>query len=150
MMPQTLRNNQGAAALEFALLMPIWLIIFFALIDYGWYLTNLIVMENAVAAGARAGVKVQYWSDEGQDPAQVAIQAVANAFWLPGSPAANATRVYIKDADNNPVDMENADYSDYRYLEVRVAGFEYHILTGYLGEKALPQTISARALMAFP
>ena len=146
-MPRTLGNNQGAAALEFALLMPIWLIIFFALIDYGWYLTNLIVMENAVAAGARAGVKVRYWSDEGEDPSQVATQAVVNAFWLPGSPVTN---IYIKDADNNPVDMENADYSDYRYLEVRVTGFEYHILTGYLGKKALPQAISAKALMAFP
>ena len=145
-----IKDKKGATALEFAILLPIWLIIFFALIDFGWYLTYLTVTEHAVANGARAGIKVQYWSDEGQDPEEVAATAVRNSFWLPGILPVEKIQVSIKDADNNPLDTDFADYTDYEYLEVRVHNFEYPLLAGYLGQGALPRHISAMALMAFP
>ncbi len=83
-------KQSGGSAVEFALLLPIWLFFFFGLLDYGWYLTNLMVLENAVASGARAGVKVKYWLEESdpnfQDPREVATTAAENGFWL-GPPA---------------------------------------------------------------
>ena len=144
------KDNSGGAAVEFAIILPIWLTLFFGLIDYGWYLTNLMVMESAVANGARAGVKVQYWSDEGEAPYDVAAAAVKSGFWLSGSLTNDYIKVNIKDADNNKVDLDEAEYSDYEYLEVRVLDFEYPLLVGYLWEKVLPRSISAVSLMAFP
>lgn len=138
-------------ALEFGILLPIWLIIFFALLDYSWYITNLMVMENAVSTGARAGVKIKYWSDdEAETPAQIATNAVKYTFWLSHSLTDDDIAVYIKDRDNKRVDPYSADYKDYKYLEVRVLNYKYPGLIGYLSSSMLPRTISAASLMAFP
>lgn len=145
-------NSRGGAAVEFAILLPVWLIIFFALLDYSWYLTNFMIMENAVSTAARAGVKVKYWSDKGgddEDPALIAKNAVKHSFWLSNALTDENINVYIKDKDNNRVD-ESADYNEYKYLEVRVVDFKYPILVGYLSESMLPRSISAISLMAFP
>ncbi|MBI9092429.1 MAG: pilus assembly protein [Desulfobacterium sp.] len=143
-------NNRGAAAVEFAILVPIWFLLFFGMLDYAWYLTNVMVMENAVASGARAGVKVKYWLDPGdeqyQDPKSIAKNAVSHAFWLDESFNTSGISVRFKDTDNNYPEEDEA----YQYLEVKVIDYEYTPLTGYLSEKMIPRKISAVSLLAFP
>ncbi len=143
-------NNRGTAAVEFAILLPIWFMIFFGLLDYSWYLTNVMIMENAVSSGARAGVKVKYWLDsddeEYEDPEQIAINAVNQGFWLDDSLDGSGVEVSFKGAGNSSLD----DYESCKYLEVRVVDYEYTPLTGYLPEGMIPRTISAVSLMAFP
>ncbi len=144
-------DNRGVAALEFAILLPVWLMIFFAVLDFSWYLTNLMVMENAVAAGARAGVKIRYWTDEpGETPGSIAVQAVKHSFWLSSSLKTQNIKVFIRDINNYPVDISNAEYKDYKYLEIRVVDYHYPMLAGYLSGALLPRSISAAAMMAFP
>jgi Flp pilus assembly protein TadG len=143
-------NNRGGAAVEFAILVPVWLFLFFGMLDYAWYLTNLMVMENAVASGARAGVKVKYWldaADDGyQDPKLIAANAVKNAFWLDDSLESSGIKVTLKDADNNIPDPDEP----YQFLEVKVVDYAYTPLTGYLPDNLIPHKISAVSLMAFP
>ncbi len=149
---QTIHTSEkGAAAVEFAILVPIWLMLFFAFLDYGWYLTNLFVLDHAVASGARAGVKVKYWlEDEVLDDPQMEIETIARTvvkqtFWL--DPLAdNQIKVAFKDSELQDIQ----DDEPFQYLEVKVASFKYHRLAGYLPESMLPQRIAARSLTAFP
>jgi len=149
--PLEKKNQRGATALEFAILLPVWLMIFFGLLDYAWYMTNVIVLENAVSVGARAGVKFKYWDEADADtPDKIAIEAVRNTFWLNTSIGQDQIEVFIRDKDNQKISVVNADASDYKYLEVRVVKLEYPLIAGYLSSSMLPRTISAVSFMAFP
>jgi len=143
------RKNDGSTAVEFAILLPVWLMIFFAFLDYGWYLTNIFVLDHAVTAGARAGVKVKYWlepdDDAYKDPGEIAKQMVRRSFWL-GSIQDNDIEVKYINQDNEEVD----ETGEHFYLEVRVQKLAYSFLAGYLPEGMIPETIGAVALAAFP
>lgn len=144
-------NNRGTAAVEFAILLPIWLMIFFGLLDYSWYLTNVMIMEHAVSSGARAGVKVKYWLDT-EAPFDIAEEAVKHSFWLDDSKKNGSeieVKVKLKDAENKKL-PDYAEVKEWKYLEVKVVGYKYTPLTGYLPERMIPRTISAISLMAFP
>ena len=135
--------------MEFAILLPVWLMIFFAFIDYGWYLTNIFVLDHAVTAGARAGVKVKYWldpeDDEYKDPAQIAKQVVKHSFWL-GTIQDSDIAVAYKNLDHEEVDEDGELF----YLEVRIENLAYRFAAGYLPQGLIPSTIGALALAAFP
>ena len=136
-------NQRGVAAMEFGLVAPVLLLIVFATIDYGWYMTQWIVVNNAVSAGARAGVKAREWeteSHEAEDPVEFARQAVKEALWT----VADLPDEYI---DIDPLD---ADDNAPRRLRVRIVDLPYRPITGYLGEAMLPGTLAAMAVMAFP
>lgn len=153
MPPRTrlIKEETGGAAVEFAVLLPVWFMLFFGLLDYGWYLTNLMVLENAVATGARAGVKVKYWLDENdpdfKNPMTVAQQTVQASFWI----SKNLKRAQIQAVLLDDENQEVTDLSDpYAYLQVKIIGYPYEPLTGYLPENLIPQKIGAFAMTVFP
>ncbi len=122
---------------------PILLLIVFATIEYGWYLTNCIVINSAVAEGARAAVKARDWETEShgiEDPVQFARAALTEALWTIKKLAANHVKAIIIPADETGP----------RRIEVTVTGVSYQPITGYLGQAMLPATISAKAVMTFP
>lgn len=129
--------------MEFALVAPVLLLIVFATIEYGWYLTNWLVTNNAVSEGARAAVKARDWETDTQaaeDPEAFARTALAEALWI------------NKNLDSEYIETEilPADATAPRRIEVRVINLPYRSLTGYLGKAMLPQTLAAKAVMAFP
>ena len=142
-------DNKGGAAVEFAILLPVWLMIFFAFLDYGWYLTNVMVLENAVWSGARAGVKVKYWLDpndeEYLDPKAVARNMVRESFWLNRLKDEDIF-VAFKDSNHEVVDEDE----NFDYLEVKVPEYRYGLLTGYLPDGMIPTKIAALSLTSFP
>jgi Flp pilus assembly protein TadG len=140
-MKRVMRGECGASAVEFALVLPALLLILFSIIEYGWYMTHQIVLVNAVTAGARAGIAAREWDKEDpEDPVGTAEAAVRAAFWLADIPAENIT--------------VNADYYlegiSPRMIKVEVTSLEYHPLTGYLPDLAMPQILGAKAVMVFP
>jgi Flp pilus assembly protein TadG len=139
----TLGNQRGVAALEFALVAPILLLIVFATIEYGWYLTNWTVLTNAVAEGARAGVKAREWESDthaAEDPKEFAEQALAEALWT----------VEALADENFDIEIIEADSTAPRRLRVTVMDLPYRAITGYLGKTMLPTVLAANAIMAFP
>jgi hypothetical protein len=74
------KANRGATAVEFALVLPLLLLILFSIIEYGWYLTNTMVLTNAVSSAARAGVQAREW--EGEQPEALVLYTLETAFWL--------------------------------------------------------------------
>jgi hypothetical protein len=49
------RRDGGAAAVEFALLLPIFLTVLFGVVDYGWYFYQRFTLSAAVRDGIRFG-----------------------------------------------------------------------------------------------
>jgi hypothetical protein len=131
---------RGASALEFALVLPVLLLILFGTIEYGWYLTCQFVLNHAVAEGARAGVASLEWEDE--DPVATARTAAERSFWLLGEAQASEFRQSLEAAL-----MEE---DDLRYLEVSVSDLTYFPVTGFLPEAFIPDRLKARSVMTFP
>ena len=71
-------NEEGGAIVEFGLILPVFLLLIFAVIEYGWFFTHEIVLTNAVNEGARRAVRERDDFDAGE----AAIEAVREAFWL--------------------------------------------------------------------
>ena len=55
-----IKNQNGATAVEFALILPLLILILFGIIEFGLLLYNQQVITNAAREGARAGVIVRY------------------------------------------------------------------------------------------
>jgi hypothetical protein len=53
-------NDRGAAAVEFALVVPVLLMILFGIIDYGLLFNNSLSVKQGVREGARQGVVANY------------------------------------------------------------------------------------------
>lgn len=129
--------------MEFALLAPVLLLIVFATIEYGWYLTQCMVTSNAVAEGARAAVKAREWEAEThgvEDPEKFARTAVKEAMWGVKELTGDCIKAEVlKASENGP-----------RRIKVSVEDLPYKPITGFLGETMLPQVLAAKAVMAFP
>ena len=54
--PVSRRSQSGVAAVEFALILPVLLLIVFGIINFGLYLYDKAVVTNASREGARAGI----------------------------------------------------------------------------------------------
>jgi Flp pilus assembly protein TadG len=54
-----LKDQTGASAVEFAIILPVLLALIFGIIEFGLYLFNQHIMTNAVREAARAGIVVR-------------------------------------------------------------------------------------------
>jgi len=127
-MASKLQKQKGSVAIEFALLLPLLLLILGLIIDYGWYFTNWIQLTNAVSAGARAGIK----AEEGQE-ANLAKDVVNNNFW----DSLQELRAEVKDSPSPRRIIVTATYN-------------YTPLLGPFTESLVPHTIKTSATMVFP
>lgn len=123
-------NKKGVSSVEFALVLPVLLLILFGIVEYGWIMTSQIVLTNAVSAGARAGIK----ADEGEE-ADDARAITKSTFWM-GILADEDITVTIADSP--------------RRIEVKVPGWTYNTLTGFLPQKMVPARLRATSTMVFP
>lgn len=131
---------RGASAVEFALVLPVLLLILFGTIEYGWYLTCQFVLNNAVAEGARAGVASRQWEDE--NPVEMALTAAKRSFWLLRETQASEFRRSLEAAV--------VEEDDLRFLEVSVSDLTYLPITGFLPETFIPGSLKAKSVMVFP
>ncbi len=125
-MASMLRKQKGSVVVEFALLLPLLLLILGLIIEYGWYFTNWIQLTNAVSAGARAGIKAK----EGEYPKDLAENVVKDNFWDP-------LQVGVTEED-----------SPHRITVT--ATYNYTPLMGPFTESLVPHTIKSSATMVFP
>lgn len=133
------RAERGAAALEFALTVPVVLALLLGGLDYGFYLLERIVLTQAVGEGARAAALARPW--RGEDPARAAREAVRAAFWPRDLPA-DLVRVERLAPDPGRALPER--------LRVSVEELSYEPVVGYLPEDLLPRRLAAAALAVLP
>jgi Flp pilus assembly protein TadG len=78
------RGEQGAAAVEFAIVLPLLLVILFGIVEFGLLLYDQAMITNASREGARSGVvyRFNYGTSPGYyDPlSQSEVQDVVNAY----------------------------------------------------------------------
>ena len=51
------KRQKGVSCIEFAMVLPVLLLILFAIMEYGWLMVHQIVLINAVSTGARAAIR---------------------------------------------------------------------------------------------
>jgi Flp pilus assembly protein TadG len=84
------RDDRGAAAIEFALVVPLFLLIVFATVVFSVYLATWLGVSHAAAEGARASV-AGLTETERESLAQSRVQAVISGY----SPLLDASKVEI-------------------------------------------------------
>ena len=132
-----LYSEGGGAAVEFGLLLPLFLLLLFAIIEYGWYFTHEIVLTNAVTEGARRAIK----EDNEADARTAALKAVREAFWLHDleDDGGIESVVNIIIPDDEP-----------KRIIVTIPTLVYKPLTGFMPSKMVPDVIGAKSVMTFP
>src|SRR6185503_12886172 len=88
---KTRRSESGASAVEFALLLPVLMMILFGIIEFGLALYRQAILTNASREGARLGI-VQSISAITNGQINVAID---NYLTAAGIPPGNVTRAIV-------------------------------------------------------
>lgn len=77
-----LRKSRGAAAIEFALTMPVLFLLLSAVVDWGYYMSTRVTIARTAMDGARAGAASRNDPSTGPDEIVVNAQARAAAVLL--------------------------------------------------------------------
>jgi Flp pilus assembly protein TadG len=124
------RHSRGQSLVEFALILPILLILMLGLLDFG----RAVFAYNSVSNGARTAVRVAIVN---QDPAAITAAAEAEAFGLPSIAVA---------FDNNPEGAANCPQVIGCVVEVTVST-EYTPATPIIGNLVGSFTVSSSSRM---
>ena len=132
------REPHGAAAVEFALVLPLLLLILFGTIEWGYYFFNREIVINSAREGARAGT-LQY-----TPPTNATTVAVATATDYLTSSGLVLTRDGVSVAQIEAVNAGGACPTGSSCIRVR---YTLPTLTGFLDAIFLNRTIEAYAEM---
>jgi Flp pilus assembly protein TadG len=132
---ERLRCQNGVAAIEFAIVLPLLMIILFGIIEFGLLLYDKQVITNASREGARAGISDVVVSDA--DIEAVVDNYVANNLITFGS------------APTSPVTTINRTGMDFGDdLTVTVTyDYDFLILPGFVAGLAGVQTLATTTVM---
>ncbi len=100
------RRRQAGAAVEFALTLPVLLLLLAGVVDYGWYF----FVQSAVLNAAKDAVRMGVVADMGEDPGDLAEEIMTEVLDDAGLPCGGTCTV----TGNITV------ISGYRLLEVEV------------------------------
>ena len=138
-------NESGATAVEFALVLSLFLVIFFGIFEYGWLMTQQILLGHAVSEGARAAVRMPDGASEAELIA-AARSAAKDAFRPVGSLTDGDIDVKIKEEE----DPSSLGCLVPRRVLVAVPSFSYRPLVGFLPDAAVPDALAADVVFIFP
>ena len=135
-------NHKGTTVVEFALVLPLFLMLIFAIVDFGWYF----FVQHTVQFATREGTRLaQVLSG---DP-ETRIEAIITKIQENASLAINPDKlhIYIYPVDpSNPVDQEIQDAGDPGdYMRVRTT-YTYQSLTPMISPLFKDKTIKAETL----
>jgi Flp pilus assembly protein TadG len=115
MMLKRLRNCRGAAALEFAIVVPVFLLLVFAIIDFGWYFFVQHTIQLATSEGARLGAV--------READGVIIQEIKDRASIAVKPEDLDIAITIPDPPNDPnIKQVKTTYS-YNLSSINLLGF---------------------------
>jgi TadE-like protein len=106
-MPARVRTGRrsacgGGAAVEFALILPLFLAVLFGIIDYGWYFYQRYALDAAIREGIRYGVT--FASPSAWTKAQTRATTYLSAT---GSPVNPASITWLPISPTNPISGAN-------------------------------------------
>ena len=125
-------TRRGANAVEFALSLPILMMILSATVDYGWYFQQQTAVINATAQGVKAAA-----NDTSADPLSVGLAVASDVWTATGYPSrmvftaeydgvAPHQLVWVQgDGDYTPLIGFVGNMGEYRVGVVSPSGFSY-------------------------
>ena len=78
-MKTRIAKQDGASAIEFAIILPLLLIVLFGIIEFSILLYDKAMITNASREGARVGVVVYGWDPDTNDPIRVPDSMIVDA-----------------------------------------------------------------------
>lgn len=126
-----MRQQEGGSAIEFAIILPVMILIVFGIIEFGLILYNKQVITNASREGARAGIVARSPRLPPED-----ITNVVNAY-------CSGNLVTFGNAVAPNVSIDNSGGTSFGDdLEVQVTWrYEFLVLPDFLGRDLLAKTI---------
>jgi Flp pilus assembly protein TadG len=137
------QRQKGSAAIEFALIFPVFFLIVYGLITYGLIMVAQQTLTSAVSDGARAALR---YNSTG-NPATVACNAVnVSAAWI-----ANVMGGTLMNCSTSPPTLMNCSYNTAVQCLKVTATYPYStyplVPTLPLISLAIPTTLSATAII---
>ena len=114
------------------MVLPVLLLILFAIMEYGWLMVHQIVLINAVSTGARAAIRA---NPEELAP-YTAKDYTVKAFWI-----GTLTRDQV---------LAEMPADDPKRVYVSVPAWDYEPITQFLPSALLPKSLNAASVMVFP
>lgn len=134
-----IRNKEaGMAAIEFALLLPLLVVLLCGVVEYGWFMKTRIALYHAVSEGARSAIRL---SDPSVREAAARINTRQALSDMTNAGTGSDLNSYIT------VSEITATSTLPHRLSVTVKNWPYKALTGLI---PVPATIPAAAVMALP
>ena len=127
---RTHRSREGAAALEFALVLPLLVVVLFGIIDFGYLMFVVSTMNNAAREGARRGAVDSGTATAIRDNAELAARRYLNAAGLGAGCRINcptAAAVFTPPVGLNP---GNVTVTVTLAQARGISGFTYRVLPG--------------------
>lgn len=96
------RGERGASAVEFAIILPILLVLIFGIIEFGFAIYDKTMITNACRDGARAGILFRVPPVTDEEIAQVVNQYLNNhliTFGSMNNPIVTVTRTGYRSGD---------------------------------------------------
>ena len=122
-----LHNNRGVAAVEFAICLPILIVLVFGSIEFGLMFYNKQVITNASREGVRSGIVTE---TETADIIQIVENYCDdNLISLNGANELQAGSITVSGPDGDNDLTVRVDY-DYNFLFAGILGFDQITLSG--------------------
>jgi len=147
------RRDRGASAVEFALIMPLFFILLFGIVDFGWFFFNQHTIQYATREGVRlALVGGTLKNPDGSSMSREAsiIKEIKDSAAAAVNPANLRISIFPVKADDysDPNDWDTADPdagAGGDFMRVRVR-YTYQYLTPMIGTFLSDKIIQAEAL----
>ncbi len=135
-----LKRDSGTAAVEFAIIMPILIVLLFGIVEFGLIFYNKAVITNASREGARYGI---VFRNPGEERTCADITSVINAYTAGKLVTfGSATGVGIAYDPSNCAPVAGAD------LSVTVSyQYDYLLLPGFVGGLVGPVNLVGQTTM---
>jgi Flp pilus assembly protein TadG len=143
-----LHSEKGTAVVEFALVLPLLLVVVFGIIEFSFILYNQAMITNASREGARSAIIVETPRKSTGEITTVVNNYLNNYLvtFSTGAPPAPATVVKINNVEADPSTAGLVSAQDYVTVEVRYT-YDFLIIPDFITSIAGTKTLFASSTM---
>ena len=138
-------ESSGSSAVEFALVFPLFLILFFGIVEFSWYMTQKALLSYATNQGARVSSMASATLTDAELQSLVAVEVLQSYY---GALALDVfdIQVDILPATETSTPSGSGSVTLPRRVRVIVFRLPYNPIAGFLSKDVIPASITAKAI----